>query len=42
MILNEYIDPGFKKLLSTTDKIEFDNIKIDETVFTGLWNSAAP
>ena len=38
MILNEYIDPEFRKLLNTTDKIEIDNRKIDESVFTSLWN----
>ncbi len=42
MILNEYIDPEFKKLLNTTDKIEVDNRKIDATVFTSLWNRADP
>ena len=42
MILNEYIDPEFKKLLNNTDKIEVDNRKIDETVFTSLWNRADP
>ena len=42
MILNEYIDPEFKKLLNNTDKIEVDNRKIDETVFASLWNRADP
>ena len=42
MILNEYIDPEFKKLLNNTYKIEVDNRKIDETVFTSLWNRADP
>ena len=42
MILNEYIDPEFKKLLNNTDKIEVDNRKIDETVFMSLWNRADP
>jgi hypothetical protein len=42
MIHNEYIDPEFNKLLNTTDKIEVDNRKIDETVFTSLWNRADP
>jgi hypothetical protein len=42
MIFNEYIDPEFKKLLNTTDKIEADNRKIDETVFASLWNRAEP
>ncbi len=42
MILNEYIDPEFKKLLNISDEIDIDNRKIDETVFAGLWNRDNP
>jgi hypothetical protein len=42
MILNEYIDSEFKKLLNTTDKIEVNNRKIDETIFNSLWNRTDP
>jgi hypothetical protein len=42
MILKEYIDPEFKKLLDITDKIEVDNRKIDKTVFASLWDRADP
>lgn len=42
MTLKVYIDPEFKKLLNITNEIEVDNRKIDETVFTSLWNRADP
>ena len=42
MILNEYIDPAFKRLLNITGKAEVDNRKIDETIFVGLWNRSDP
>jgi hypothetical protein len=42
MVINEYIDPEFKRLLDITDEIEVDNKKTGQTVFKSLWNRTEP